>query len=53
VLLWLDFSAQALLLGAEFTRVYAEHFGARLSVTEMHEIELAQTSSLRRNLPGR
>ena len=52
VLLWLDFSAQALLLGAEFTRVYAEHFGARLSVTEMHEIELAQTSSLRRNFPG-
>jgi membrane protein len=52
VLLWLYFSAQALLLGAEFTRVYAERFGARLSVTELHEIELAQTSSLRRNRPA-
>jgi membrane protein len=52
VLLWLYFSAQALLLGAEFTRIYAERFGARLSVTELHDIELAQTSSLRRGRPS-
>jgi membrane protein len=42
VLLWLYFSAQAFLLGAEFTRAYAERFGARLSVTEQRELELVQ-----------
>jgi len=45
VLLWLYFSAQAFLLGAEFTRVYAERFGARLSVTELHDVELSQQTS--------
>jgi len=45
VLLWLYFSAQAFLLGAEFTRVYAERFGSRLSVTELHDVELAQRAS--------
>ena len=48
VLLWLYFSAQALLLGAEFTRAYAERFGARLSVTERRELELVQQSSRKR-----
>ena len=47
VLLWLYFSAQAVLLGAEFTRAFAERFGSRLSVTEQREVELAQRSRLR------
>jgi membrane protein len=48
VLLWLYFSAQAFLLGAEFTRAYAERFGSLLSVTELRELELVQQSSQRR-----
>jgi membrane protein len=30
VLIWVYYSAQILLLGAEFTRVYAERYGSRL-----------------------
>jgi membrane protein len=43
VLLWLYFSAQLFLIGAEFTRAYAERFGARLSVTELRELELVKS----------
>ncbi|MEO8184489.1 MAG: YihY/virulence factor BrkB family protein [Deltaproteobacteria bacterium] len=45
VLLWLYFSAQAFLIGAEFTRAFAERFGSRLSVTEQRELELVQQTS--------
>jgi membrane protein len=47
VLLWLYFSAQVFLLGAEFTRAYAERFGAALSPEELRELELVQQSSRR------
>lgn len=47
VLLWLYFSAQVLLLGAEFTCAYAQRFGAALSPREIEELELAQQSSRR------
>lgn len=47
VLLWLYFSAQAFLLGAEFTRAYVQRFGPRLSVTEQRELELVKQSSTR------
>jgi membrane protein len=45
VLLWLYFSAQFFLVGAEFTRVYAEHFGDRLSREERREVETAKRSA--------
>jgi len=45
VLLWLYFSAQAFLIGAEFTRAYAARFGSRLNVTELRELELVKQSS--------
>lgn len=47
VLLWLYFSAQFLLLGAEFTRAYAERFGAALNPRELEELERVQQSSRR------
>jgi membrane protein len=34
VLLWVYYSSQAVLFGAEFTRVYAAHRGARLEPKE-------------------
>ena len=45
VLLWLYFSAQFLLLGAEFTRAYAQRFGAALSPRELEELDLVRQSS--------
>lgn len=39
VLLWLYFSAQMFLLGAEFTRVYTQHFGPALRPEEVIELE--------------
>ena len=42
VLLWLYFSAQFLLLGAEFTRAYAQRFGAALSPRELEELDLVR-----------
>jgi membrane protein len=47
VLLWLYFSAQIFLVGAEFTRAYAERFGAALSPSEQREVELVQQTSRR------
>lgn len=41
VLLWLYFSAQMFLFGAEFTQVYARHFGRGLSRTEEEELSRA------------
>ena len=34
VLIWVYYNAQIVLLGAEFTRVYAEHHGSRKSSRE-------------------
>jgi membrane protein len=42
VLLWLYFSAEMFLLGAQFTRVYSELFGHGLSVREARELEHVQ-----------
>jgi membrane protein len=47
VLLWLYFSAQFFLVGAEFTRVYAERFGERLSREEIRELETAKRTAHR------
>jgi membrane protein len=41
VLLWLYFSAQMFLLGAEFTQVYATHFGRGLNQKEEAEVSAA------------
>lgn len=42
VLLWLYFSAQIFLLGAGFTRAYAQRYGSALSETEEREVEQAE-----------
>jgi membrane protein len=42
VLLWLYFSAEMFLLGAQFTRVYSELFGHGLSPREARELEQVQ-----------
>lgn len=42
VLVWLYFSAQIFLFGAEFTQVYARHFGRGLSAKEADEVQHAE-----------
>ena len=39
LLLWIYYSAQILLLGAEFTQVYADHFGAKV-VPDKHAVRV-------------
>jgi membrane protein len=52
VLLWLYFSAQMFLFGAEFTQVYAQHYGRGLNAREQHELEEAERASpQRRDVP--
>lgn len=38
VLLWLYFSSQLFVLGAEFTQVYASHFGRKLNAAQEREL---------------
>ncbi|HVY25728.1 MAG TPA: YihY/virulence factor BrkB family protein [Polyangiaceae bacterium] len=45
VLVWLYFSAQMFLIGAEFTQVYARHFGRGITSEEQRELADAQRSS--------
>jgi membrane protein len=45
VLLWLYFSSQMFLFGAEFTQVYARHYGRGLSPREQRELEVAQQAA--------
>jgi membrane protein len=57
VLLWLYFSAEIFLYGAEFTQVYARHHGRGLNQKEEAEVQKAQQSGRRAadaasNLPG-
>jgi membrane protein len=47
VLLWLYFSAQIFLFGAEFTQVYARHFGRKISSREENELREAARKSQR------
>jgi membrane protein len=42
VLLWLYYSAQIFLLGAEFTQAYTRHYGRSLNRKERHELKLSQ-----------
>jgi membrane protein len=39
-LVWVNYSAQIILLGAEFTHVYAQRFGSRRSETTRGEIDM-------------
>lgn len=48
ILLWVYYSAQILLLGAEFTQVYANRYGSSLQ-PERGAIPLAQAAQLRQN----
>lgn len=45
VLLWLYFSAQMFLFGAEFTQVYAKRYGRGLSAKEAQEVERARSEA--------
>jgi membrane protein len=45
VLMWLYFSAQMFLFGAEFTQVYSRHFGRGLSPAEAAELSAAKRKS--------
>jgi membrane protein len=47
VLLWLYFSGQLFLLGAEFTQVYAKHFGRGLRPEEERELSVIASRSER------
>lgn len=47
VLLWLYFSAEMFLYGAEFTQVYARHYGRGLNEKEAAEVESAQQNARR------
>ena len=42
VMVWVDYSSQIFLLGAEFTWVYAHRYGSRRGQTPMHKPELLQ-----------
>ncbi len=48
VLLWLNFSAQMFLLGAQFTLVYGRRFGWGLSAAEARERATAETAAPRK-----
>lgn len=45
VLLWIYFSAQFFLYGAEFTEVYARHYGRGLTAREAREVRQAERSA--------
>ncbi|MBC7816425.1 MAG: YihY/virulence factor BrkB family protein, partial [Planctomycetaceae bacterium] len=42
LLLWVYYSSQILLFGAEFTQVYADYFGARV-VPDEHAVRVERT----------
>lgn len=48
VLLWVYYSAQIVLLGAEFTQVYARHYGSRIMPETSPEADTDQPNSLAR-----
>lgn len=47
VLLWVYFSAQLFLYGAEFTEVFARHYGRGLTAREAREVRQAERSAKR------
>jgi membrane protein len=47
VLLWLYFSSQLFVLGAEFTQVYAAHYGRNLNPVQTRELREAERSAKR------
>jgi membrane protein len=47
VLIWLYFSAEIFLYGAEFTQVYARHHGRGLNAEEAAEVQRAEQSGRR------
>lgn len=53
VLLWLYYSAQMFLLGAEFTQVYARHYGSGLTPDEREELRRARAQARRVQSPQR
>lgn len=50
LLLWINYSAQILLFGAEFTQVYARHYGSRIQPSR-NAIALSDTDRLRQGIP--
>ena len=43
ILVWVYYSSQVVLLGAELTRVYAERYGSRCEVSETEEIDAEES----------
>lgn len=52
VLLWLYFSSQLFVLGAEFTQVYATHFGRKLNAVQERELLEAAQNAKHEHEPG-
>ncbi len=50
LLLWVNYSAQILFLGAEFTQVYARAYGSRI-VPDEHAIALTEVARTQRGIP--
>jgi membrane protein len=48
VLVWVYYSTQIFLLGAEFTKVYARRYGSRRGMTQASEADLVDSRALRR-----
>lgn len=53
VLLWLYFSAEIFILGAEFTQVYSRHFGRGLNPKEQGEVQRAEQAGAESRLAPR
>ncbi|MCC6803673.1 MAG: YihY/virulence factor BrkB family protein [Anaerolineae bacterium] len=50
LLLWINYSAQILLFGAEFTQVYARTYGSRIIPSE-NAVKLSETDRIRQGIP--
>lgn len=50
LLIWINYSTQILLFGAEFTQVYARTYGSRIQPSE-HAISLSETARIQQGIP--
>ena len=50
VLLWVNYSAQILLFGAEFTQVYANRYGSQI-VPASHAVPLTENARVQQGIP--
>ncbi len=50
LLIWIDYSAQILLFGAEFTQVYARRYGSRIAPSS-NAVKLSEADRVRQGIP--